>query len=121
MPMSIRDANDYNTVIRYVLGMRDASGLDLVAEDDAWNAAVRLADRAHSVLGAGLTRREVAETWAAARPGPRGVRQHAAIEELIEASSLGTPEARAARETVTDEQAARAIAIADRHRKERQP
>lgn len=32
------------------------------------------------------------------------------IEELVEASSLGTPEAKAARASVTDEQVARVMA-----------
>lgn len=32
------------------------------------------------------------------------------IEDLVEASSLGTPEAKAARESVTDEQVARVVA-----------
>lgn len=38
------------------------------------------------------------------------------IEDLIEASSLGTPEAKALRDSVTDEQAQRAIDIANRIR-----
>jgi hypothetical protein len=42
----------------------------------------------------------------------------ACICHLIEASSLGTPEAKAARESVTDEQVARVIAFADKHQEE---
>lgn len=39
------------------------------------------------------------------------------IAELIERSSLGTPEAKAARESVSDEDAARVLARAGRHRR----
>lgn len=59
--MNISEANDLNTVLRYLLDVRRNG--QPVARDSAREASARLADRARKPLGAGLDGDDVRELW----------------------------------------------------------
>lgn len=60
--MNISEANDLNTLLHYVLNLSDALGVT-PSDDQARDAAERLADRANKALGAGLTSDTVVAAW----------------------------------------------------------
>lgn len=62
------EANDINTVLLYLLNSR-WNGNPIPSEDNAREAAQRLADRSHKTLMAGVTGHDIALRW----PGRRGV------------------------------------------------
>ena len=70
--MNIGEANDVNTLLRYMLGQQRSSFGDPVTDDQALAAAERLADRAGKTLQAGITGSDVRlgqpyfRTWAGA-------------------------------------------------------
>lgn len=70
--MNISEANDVNTVLRWLTGdlphvdernLLDEADLVLQQDDDARRAAQRLADRAHKTLHAGMTPADVEQAW----------------------------------------------------------
>lgn len=64
--MNITEAGDTNTLLRWVLGIREPSDVDVDDQelaDAAEAAAVRLAGRAHRALSAGLTEDDVRDSW----------------------------------------------------------
>ena len=61
--MNISEANELNTLLRYVLAEPDIMGKVPTCEQAA-TAAEGLADRANRALGAGLDGRTVREAWA---------------------------------------------------------
>lgn len=66
--MNISEANDTNTILRYLLNQaRWPVGVPTDAEAQA--AAERLADRAHKPLSAGLRAQDVTEAWPNRRGG----------------------------------------------------
>lgn len=60
--MNIGEANDLNTVLRYVLNLPDITR-SVPADDKARDAAARLADKAHKGIMAGLTGDDVVAAW----------------------------------------------------------
>lgn len=73
MPLPIGDANDVNTVLHWILGIRDGHTEDVddsVLFESAREAAVRLADRANKTLSAGLNGTRVREAWDQVEAGP---------------------------------------------------
>jgi hypothetical protein len=61
MTLSISQANDANTVLRYVLSIPGPAGVP--THGKACDAATRLADASQKVLHAGLDGDEVAAAW----------------------------------------------------------
>lgn len=71
--MTITEANDANTLLQWVLGIRQPSDVDVDDQelaDAAEEAAARLADRAHRQLSAGLTGDAVHQGWAVVEACP---------------------------------------------------
>lgn len=60
--MNITEANDTNTVLRYLLGLPNLTG-DVPTDDQAQDAAERLAEKAAKALHAGLRPVDVAQAW----------------------------------------------------------
>lgn len=64
--MNIAEANDLNTTLRYLLGLRtefEQNVDDQDLYDNAREATVRLVERGHEVLGPGLRREDIEDAW----------------------------------------------------------
>jgi hypothetical protein len=70
--MNISESGDINTLLSYVLGVREAFGnrSDAQASEAAQKAASRLADRATRRRMRGLTGDQVAELWSGVEACP---------------------------------------------------
>jgi hypothetical protein len=62
--MTIGEANNLNTLLRYLLDLVDPAHISDTPQDDARAAAVELADRAYKALYAGITGDDVLRRWA---------------------------------------------------------
>jgi hypothetical protein len=69
MALTVGESLDVNVLIDYLFGLRYPSGTP-VPEEDAVNAAARLADRAGKTLMAGLDGADVRRLWKADPPRP---------------------------------------------------
>jgi hypothetical protein len=88
--MNIRESNDLNAVLHFLLGDTASNGSTITSER-AREAAARLADRAAKTLLAGLTGDQVTERWPATSP----VEDRATLQlGRDEASSAALPEGR---------------------------
>lgn len=64
--MNVTEANDTHTLLRWLLGIRQPSDVDVDDQeltDAAEDAAVRLAGRARGRLSAGLSEDDVRDSW----------------------------------------------------------
>lgn len=72
MALTITEAHDVNTLLDWLLGIRNpyTTGTDEELATQALAAAERLADKANKALMAGLDGRRVREAWAQVQVGP---------------------------------------------------
>lgn len=71
--MTVTEANDTNTLLQWILGIRQPGDVDVDDQelaDEAEKAAARLADRARLQQPAGLTGDAVHDGWAAVEACP---------------------------------------------------
>jgi hypothetical protein len=70
--VNISEANDVNVLLRWITGttprptdidLLDEADVVLMEDEDAKQAATRLAERAHTALHAGLTAAHVEQLW----------------------------------------------------------
>jgi hypothetical protein len=64
--MVIGESTQFNVLVNWVLGLDSPMGP--VTEEQAKEAAMWLADRAHKPVGAGLTSERVEKRWAEVQP-----------------------------------------------------
>ena len=72
MALTITEAHDVNTLLDWILGIRNqhSTGTDEERAAEAQAAAGRLADKANKTLMAGLDMRRVNEAWDHVQVGP---------------------------------------------------
>lgn len=87
--MNVGEANDLNTLLRYVLGIRRDHEVDVDDQefcDDAEDAAARLAERANKALNAGLKEVDVRDAWQNLELGPWDMWAQDPVPLMVDAS-----------------------------------